>query len=281
MTNLLTPEATTGAVTDPPVTPTSDGSSGHPNERTGTSPIVSIVIPAHNEQHNMEPLVRELHDVRGHLPDSEIIFVDDGSTDQTLTELRRMKRECIADLRIIRHNSSVGQSTAILSGIRAARGQLIVTLDADGQNPPSDIPVMVNLALAQPSGSHFCIAGHRFQRQDTRWKKVQSRIANAIRRAILRDGTPDTGCALKVIPRETWLRLPCFDHMHRFLPALIQRVGGQIIVQKVSHRPRQHDESKYAMSDRLGAGIVDLAGMLWLGRRTRLTQVSELIEEQD
>ncbi len=268
-------------VSDFPVTPATGNSSHRPDEHVGASPSISIVIPAHNEQHNIELLVRELLDVRGQLPGAEFIYVDDGSTDQTLAELRRVKREFMPDLRIIRHKESVGQSTAILSGVRAARGQLIVTLDADGQNPPSDIPVMVEVALAQPSGTHFCIAGHRFQRQDTRWKKLQSRIANAIRRAILRDGTPDTGCALKVIPRETWMRLPCFDHMHRFLPALIQRVGGRIIVQKVSHRPRQHDESKYAMRDRLGAGIVDLAGMLWLGRRTRLTQVSELIDEQD
>ena len=281
MTTLLTPESQRSVVSDLPVTLASDVTSVRPDERAGDSPAVSIVIPAHNEQHNVELLIREIQDVRGQIPNAEIIYVDDGSTDQTLAELRRMKREFMPDLRIICHKGSVGQSTAILSGVRAARGQMIVTLDADGQNPPSDIPVMVEMALAQPPGSHYCIAGHRFQRQDTRWKKVQSRIANAIRRAILRDGTPDTGCALKVIPRETWLQLPCFDHMHRFLPALIQRVGGRIIVQKVSHRPRQHDESKYAMRDRIGAGIVDLAGMLWLGRRTRLTQVSELNEEQD
>lgn len=281
MTTLLTPDLPTILVPERSVTTASGGSSARLNERVGPSPTLSIVIPAHNEQHNVEPLVRELHDVRTHLPDTEIIFVDDGSTDQTLAELRRMKSECIADLRIIIHRSSVGQSMAILSGVRAARGHLIVTLDADGQNPPSDIPVMVNLALDQQPGSHFCIAGHRFQRQDTRWKKLQSRIANAIRRAVLRDGTPDTGCALKVIPRETWLQLPCFDHMHRFLPALIQRVGGRVIVQKVSHRARQYDKSKYAMRDRIGAGLLDLTGMLWLGRRTRVTQVSEMMEEQD
>lgn len=281
MTTLLTPESPSSVVSDFPVAPASGNASLIPDEHDSASPIVSIVIPAHNEQHNIELLVRELEDIRGKLPDAEIIYVDDGSTDQTLAELRRVKRDFMPDLRIIRHTQSVGQSTAILSGVRAARGRLIVTLDADGQNPPSDIPVMVDVALAQPPGSHFCIAGHRFQRQDTRWKKLQSRIANAIRRAILRDGTPDTGCALKVIPRQTWLQLPCFDHMHRFLPALIQRIGGPVVVQKVSHRPRQHDESKYAMRDRVGAGIVDLAGMLWLGRRTRLTQVSELNEEQD
>lgn len=246
------------------------------NESALALPLVSIVIPAHNEQHNVELLIRELHEILSQLPASEIIYVDDGSTDQTLAELRRMKHEYPKTLRILQNRSSVGQSMAILSGVRAARGELIVTLDADGQNPPGDIPVMVELALAQQPGSHYCIAGHRFQRQDTRWKKLQSRIANAIRRAILRDGTPDTGCALKVIPRETWLQLPSFDHMHRFLPALIQRIGGRIIVQKVSHRSRQHDVSKYAMRDRVGAGVIDLAGMLWLGRRTRVTQISEL-----
>ena len=251
------------------------------NELSLAPPVISIVIPAHNEQHNVEPLINEILEIRGQLPASEIIYIDDGSTDQTLDELRRVRREYVPDLRILINQSSVGQSTAILSGVRLAKGRLIVTLDADGQNPPSDIPAMVEVALAQQSGSHFCIAGYRYQRQDTRWKKLQSRIANAVRRAILRDGTPDTGCALKVIPRVTWLQLPGFDHMHRFLPALIQRIGGSVIVQKVSHRQRLHDISKYAMRDRLGAGIIDLVGMLWLGRRTRITQITEVAEEQD
>ena len=241
---------------------------------------VSIVIPAHNEQGNIEPLIKELLEIYDQLPASEIIYIDDGSTDQTLSELRRMKRDYLPALRILSNQHSVGQSTAILSGVRAANGRLIATLDADGQNPPSDIPAMVTLALTQPRDSHFCIAGHRHQRQDTPWKKFQSRIANAVRRAILRDGTPDTGCALKVIPRNTWLQLPGFDHMHRFLPALIQRIGGDVVVQKVSHRPRQHDESKYAMHDRVFAGIIDLIGMLWLGRRTKITRITELTDEQ-
>ena len=244
-------------------------------------PVISIVIPAHNEQHNVEPLIKEILDVRGKLPAAEIIYVDDGSTDQTLEELRRVRHEYMPDLRILSNQSSVGQSTAILTGVRSAKGRLIVTLDADGQNPPSDIPAMVAVALAQHPNSHFCIAGYRHQRQDTRWKKFQSRIANAVRRAILRDGTPDTGCALKIIPRETWLQLPGFDHMHRFLPALIQRIGGTVVVQKVSHRHRLYDESKYAMRDRVGAGIIDLVGMLWLGRRTRITQITEVTGEQD
>lgn len=192
-----------------------------------------------------------------------------------------MKRESIPQLRIIQHTRSTGQSAAIVSGVRAARGHLIVTLDADGQNPPSDIPSMVALAQAQPADKHFCIAGHRHERQDTRWKKLQSRIANAVRQAILRDGTPDTGCALKVIPRQTWLQLPGFNHMHRFLPALIQHAGGDVVVQKVSHRARQYDESKYAMRNRVGAGLIDMAGVLWLGYRTRVTQVKELSGEQD
>ena len=238
-------------------------------------PVISIVIPAHNEQHNVEPLILELMAIKDQLPASEIIFIDDGSTDQTLVELQRVKSEFIPDLRILSNQLSVGQSTAILSGVRVAKGRFVVTLDADGQNPPSDIPAMVDAALTQPLDSHFCIAGHRHQRQDTSWKKFQSRIANSVRRAILRDGTPDTGCALKVIPRDTWLHLPAFDHMHRFLPALIQRIGGEVVVQKVSHRPRLHDQSKYAMSDRFLAGVIDLAGMLWLGRRTRMTSFIE------
>ena len=239
-------------------------------------PAISIVIPARNEQNNIEFLINELLDIEDQLPPFEIIYIDDGSTDQTLAELSRVKREHLPTLRILCNQTSVGQSTAILTGVRAARGRLIVTLDADGQNPPSDIPAMVKVALAQPDNTHFCIAGHRHQRQDAHWRKFQSCVANAVRRAILRDGIPDTGCALKVIPRHTWLQLPGFDHMHRFLPALIQRIGGEVVVQHVSHRQRQHDESKYAMRDRLFAGIIDLIGMLWLGRRTKFTAVSEI-----
>ncbi|ASJ70811.1 glycosyltransferase family 2 protein [Granulosicoccus antarcticus] len=281
MTVSTYPEDPSSAAIDIQVLPEVDRTQTHVNEHPEMPPTISIVIPAHNEQHNIEPLLWEIHDVLSQLPDAEIIFVDDGSKDQTLAELRRMKRDNIPGLRIIQHTQSTGQSAAILSGVRAARGHLIVTLDADGQNPPSDIPGMVALAQAQPTGTHFCIAGHRFERQDTRWKKVQSRIANAVRQSILRDGTPDTGCALKVIPRETWLQLPCFNHMHRFLPALVQQTGGDVIVQKVSHRSRQFDESKYAMRNRVGAGLIDMAGVLWLGYRTRITQVRELSDEQD
>jgi glycosyltransferase involved in cell wall biosynthesis len=241
-----------------------------------TTPEVSIVLPAHNEQHNVQPLIEELHQSCSRLPNYEIIYVDDGSTDGTLAELSRLQSERFPDLRILSHAHSIGQSGALLSGVHAARGRLIVTLDADGQNPPAEIPAMVDIARVQVAGTHFCIAGYRHQRRDTRWKRYQSRLANAVRRTILQDKTPDTGCGLKVIPRDTWLQLPGFDHMHRFLPALIQRIGGSITIHPVAHRPRLHDQSKYGMLDRLGAGIMDIVGVLWLRHRTRATQVTEL-----
>ena len=240
------------------------------------APDVSIVVPAHDEQHSVVPLIEELRDVCRTMPRTEVIVVDDGSGDDTLAELRRARREILPTLRILVHERPAGQSAALLSGVRAARGRLVVTLDADGQNVPGDIPAMLALARERPHGKHYCIAGHRTERHDTRSKRLQSRVANGVRAAILRDGTPDTGCALKVIPRDTWLRLPAFDHMHRFLPALVRRLDGEVIVHPVRHRPRRHDRSKYGMLDRLGAGLVDLVGVLWLARRTRTTSVAEL-----
>lgn len=243
---------------------------------TPVSPDISIVIPAHNEQENIEPLLRELAAIRERMPPSEIIYVDDASVDGTLDALRRVRSTGMPDLRILAHERAIGQSMALMSGVRSARGRLVVTLDADGQNVPDDIPAMVSLALQQPDGVPFCIIGHRRQRKDTRSKKLQSRIANKVRRAILHDDTPDTGCALKVIPRDTWLQLPVFDHMHRFMPALVQHLGGHVEVREVRHRERLSGTSKYGLLDRLGSGLVDLMGVVWLRRRTRVTRVSEI-----
>ena len=227
----------------------------------------SVVIPARNEAQNVEPIVTELADVlegRSY----EIVYIDDGSTDETFSELVRV-RAALPQLRVIRLDSSVGQSTAIWTGVSASEGRLIVTLDADGQNDPRDIPTLLDAAEQFPRDGHFCIAGYRKNRRDTRWKRFQSRFANRIRAALLRDGTPDTGCALKVIPRRTFLRLPYFDHMHRFLPALIKRQGGTVVVVEVNHRERMAGSSKYTMLNRAFVGLVDMLGVMWLQRRAR------------
>ena len=167
----------------------------------------------------------------------------------------------------------MGQSTAIRTGVSHADGELVVTLDADGQNDPSDIPNLLTMASQFPLGSHFCIAGHRKNRKDTAWKRFQSKLANSVRSKFLNDDTPDTGCGLKVFPKQTFLDLPYFDHMHRFLPALIRRQGGIIKVVEVNHRDRQFGKSKYNMLGRLGVGLIDMAGVYWLQKRNKLNDV--------
>lgn len=230
---------------------------------------LSIVIPAKNEQDNIRPLVSEIANVLNDIIDFELIYVDDGSSDNTYGEIKQLAESQFPQLCVIRHRYPVGQSTAIATGVRHAKGPLIVTMDADGQNDPADIPKMLNIASGFPLSTHFCIAGYRKCRKDTAWKRLQSRIANRVRGAILADDTPDTGCGLKLFPRHTFLQLPYFDHMHRFLPALIKRLGGRIEVVEVNHRDRQAGVSKYTMLSRLGVGIVDMLGVLWLQRRTQ------------
>ncbi len=229
---------------------------------------LSLVIPAKNEHANIAPLVGE---ILAALPAThyamEIIYVDDGSDDDTCAEIQRLRDSGIAQLRVIRHARSVGQSGAVCSGVRAARYPLIATLDADGQNNPADIPLMLEHLPPLADAQRFCLAGYRWQRKDTGWKRFQSRVANNVRSALLKDSTPDTGCGLKVFPRELFLQLPQFDHMHRFLPALVRRAGGQVIVVPVGHRDRQAGVSKYTMWNRLWVGIVDMLGVMWLQRR--------------
>ena len=159
-----------------------------------------------------------------------------------------------------------------MTGLQVAQGELIVTMDADGQNDPADVPALLAAARKFLAGVDFCIAGYRKNRKDTPWKRFQSRVANNIRRRILNDGTPDTGCGLKVLPKTTFLKLPYFDHLHRFIPALVRRINGEIVVVEVNHRDRQAGESKYNMLGRLGVGIVDMFGVMWLQRRTRIAE---------
>ncbi|HCB17431.1 dolichol-phosphate mannosyltransferase [Alteromonas alba] len=239
---------------------------------------VSFVIPAKNEQGNIRPLVTE---ITQHTPpevEFEIIYVDDGSTDGTLSEIRELANDLPVCLRVVQHEKSMGQSTAIMTGVRYARYEWIITLDADGQNDPADIPHFIEVAARQPIETDFCVAGYRKNRKDTAWKRLQSRIANRVRQRLLHDETPDTGCGLKLIPRSTFLSLPYFDHMHRFLPALVKRLEGRVFVVEVNHRDRHCGTSNYTMLSRLGVGIVDLFGVIWLLRRAKCPHPQEVTD---
>lgn len=227
-------------------------------------PSLSVVIPVCNEAENVEPLVREIVRALGPLR-HEIIYVDDGSSDDTAEQVRRTRSAGVPQLRLLRHSFRAGQSAAIASGIRAAAAEWVATLDGDGQNDPADLPALLAARDANPQVR--LVMGHRQARRDTAWRRLQSRVANAFRSRMLGDGTPDTGCGIKLLHRPTFLTLPYFDHMHRFLPALYQRAGASVISVPVSHRPRERGRSKYGMLDRLWVGIVDIFGVMWLRRR--------------
>ena len=227
---------------------------------------LSVVIPVKDEAANVVPLVAELRAALDGLLDYEILYVDDGSEDGTAAEVARLQAEA-PHLRLLRHMRSCGQSAAIRSGVRAARAAWIATLDGDGQNDPADIPKLWRMGFTAPMAPPLLIAGYRESRQDRWTKRFASQIANRVRRRMLGDGTPDTGCGLKLFPRSLFLDLPYFDHMHRFLPALVLREGGIVRSVPVNHRPRRSGVSKYGVLDRLGVGIVDLFGVMWLQRR--------------
>lgn len=234
---------------------------------------LSVVVPVKNEAANIEPLVREILDATNNLAACEILYVDDGSTDATLVELKRLA-ESVPQLRILRHHESCGQSTAINTGVLAASHAWIATLDGDGQNDPGDIPKLLHrLRHATAEENLHMLAGWRANRRDTWLRRFSSKVANGVRSSLLKDATPDTGCGLKVFSRETFLRLPYFDHMHRFLPALVQRHGGRVESVVVNHRPRERGTSKYGLHNRLWVGIVDLFGVSWLMRRAKLPDV--------
>jgi dolichol-phosphate mannosyltransferase len=235
---------------------------------------LSVVIPVKNEAGNIAPLVAEITAALDGRADYEIVYVDDGSTDATAAEIRDLQ-ESMPQLRLVRHARSCGQSTAIRSGVKAAHGVWIATLDGDGQNDPADIPTLWQIAQDAPAIPPLLIAGQRTRRQDSWSKRHASRIANAVRRRLLHDDTPDTGCGLKLFRRALFLDLPYFDHMHRFLPALVLREGGLVRSVPVNHRSRQRGTSNYGVLDRLGVGIVDLLGVMWLRRRAARRQLVE------
>lgn len=228
---------------------------------------LSVVIPMFNEAENAAALVQEVRAALEGYYDYELLVVDDGSTDGTFEILDELARSVPA-LRPVRHPRNLGQSTAIASGVHLANAGWIATLDGDGQNDPRDIPSLVaHVQMAGDEDRPVLVAGNRRRRNDNWVRRLSSRIANRVRQRLLRDGCPDTGCGLKVFPRATFLQLPQFDHMHRFLPALFMRAGARVVNVPVNHRPRTRGQSKYGVGNRLWVGIADLIGMVWLRRR--------------
>jgi len=238
---------------------------------------LSVVIPIHNEIDHLASLTQEIYCALTPHFAFEVIYVDDGSQDNSLEHLQALQQE-FSTLKIIRHQRSCGQSRALYTGIRYAHAPWIVTLDGDGQNDPADIPKLWQaLTCTESPQLTRAIVGYRIKRQDSFAKRFASIIANAIRAQILRDKTPDTGCGLKLFSRDFFLNLPYFDHMHRFLPALMQRHGGEVVSVAVNHRPRMTGRSNYGTLDRLAVGIPDLLGVYWLVHRCRLP----VIEHRD
>jgi dolichol-phosphate mannosyltransferase len=241
---------------------------------TTNAPAVSVIVPVRNEAENVAPLVAEIAAAMGGRS-FEVIYVNDGSTDGTQAELARLKAQH-PWLRQIRHAWSCGQSAALRTGMWAARGKIIVTLDGDGQNDPAFLPQLID-KLEQGAPRVGLVAGQRVGRKATAFKRFQSRFANSVRGAILRDGTRDSGCGLKAFPRDVGLMLPYFDGLHRFLPALVRREGRDIGYVDVVDRPRAHGVSNYGFWDRLWIGILDLFGVWWLIRRKkRAPEISEV-----
>jgi dolichol-phosphate mannosyltransferase len=247
-------------------------------EPAGDTPWLSIVIPAKNESENLEFVTAGIAEACAAFAPFEIIYVDDGSTDDTAAQVLAL-RDRFPMLRLVQHAESAGQSAAISSGVQFARGSVICTLDGDGQNPPSEIPKL----LAKLDGRRFpagvgLVAGQRVDRQDTASKRVASRAANNVRAKLLKDDTRDSGCGLKLFPREVFLTLPYFDHMHRYLPALVGRDGWKTVHVDVAHAARHAGSSNYANFSRAVVGAYDLVGVMWLIRRRKKARGAERTE---
>lgn len=232
---------------------------------------VSVVVPVHNEAGNITPLIEEIVAALAAL-DHEILYVDDASTDGSAEELAACAVR-FAQLRVLRNVRRAGQSTSVLNGVRAARYAWIATLDGDGQNDPGDIPQLIS-ELLQDGEAPMAI-GHRHRRRDSWMRRRASGVAKGARRMLLGDEVPDSGCGLKVIRRDSYLALPYFDHMHRFLPTLVQQGGERVLSVPVNHRPRERGKSKYGIVDRAVEGLIDLFGVAWLGLRNKHTRAEE------
>ena len=231
--------------------------------------VLTVIVPVKNEADNILPLIGEIRAALKDGPSYEILYIDDGSTDATRERLDEASKTS-PELRVLYHATSCGQSAALRTGVMGAKGRVIATLDGDGQNDPADVPRLVAAFLNPASTATLgMIAGQRVKRRDSAVKRWSSRIANKVRSSMLGDDTPDTGCGLKVFSRDAFLRLPYFDHVHRFLPALMRREGFVVGLEPVNHRPRTAGVSKYGINNRLWVGIVDLFGVFWLQRRMR------------
>lgn len=229
--------------------------------------MISVVVPVLNEADNVQALIREIVAAAEKTPIREIVYVDDGSTDDTLKLLSELM-QTVPMLRIIHHDRAMGQSAAFLSGARAASQQLLAFMDGDLQNDPADVDLLFQRFQAEAAATpKLAVLGQRAVRNDSSIRKISSRLANRIRRAVLNDGTRDTGCSLKLIRREDFLGLPYFDHIHRFLPAMLMRNGVRLAHVQVSHRPRVAGQSKYGFWNRALVGATDLLGAAWLARR--------------
>ena len=231
------------------------------------TPDVSIVVPVFNETGNVGPLAREIAAAFAGQA-YEMIFVDDASTDSTRADLIALKAE-LPSLRVLSHQRNSGQSRSVRTGILAARASIVVTMDGDGQNDPADAPRLAARLLASPDQVAL-VGGQRVKRQDSLAKKFASKVGNGVRKRLLKDGAADTGCGLKAFRREAFLRLPYFDHIHRYLPALMIREGYQVAFEPVGHRARMAGASKYTNLGRLWASLSDLLGVMWLNSRSRL-----------
>jgi dolichol-phosphate mannosyltransferase len=231
---------------------------------------ISVVVPVCNEEENVLPLAREVAAALAGR-EYELLFVDDGSTDGTAAAVLQARAAGIPGVRLLRHSFRSGQSAAVCSGVAAARAEWVATLDGDGQNDPADIPSLLAVWRAGVAGDRplGLVAGQRRKRQDNFMKRMASRVGNGVRQWLLQDNTRDTGCGLKLFSREAFLRLPYFDHLHRFMPALMLREGYRIAHVDVNHRPRSAGVSKYGTLDRLMVSIADLRGVRWLRRRSR------------
>jgi dolichol-phosphate mannosyltransferase len=234
---------------------------------------LSVVVPVFNEADNVLPLLDEIERALAPLGGFEVIFVDDQSDDDT--QARLAPAIAAGRLRVLRHHSRSGQSAAVRTGVKAARGEWVVTLDGDGQNDPADIPALFALVSDGRAGSPVLVGGIRQKRQDTLSKRLASRVANAVRQAFLQDGCADSGCGLKLFRRDAFLDLPFFGAIHRFLPALFRAHGHPVAYVPVSHRPRERGVSKYNNWRRGLIGVVDLLGVYWLKQRTKRSPVSE------